>query len=343
MTCKTRMTIIQPPITYIYSLFFIVGGVIAIIANASVLRILWFREYRNSRSNRILTSLAISDFLVGLVVFPLTSFQILNHASLNNCDIDFTRSYFSLLLQGSSCLSLAVISYDRYILMTKIQIYHRRYVKRTIIVLVFLAWFIPAVTPFLRFVGSLPYLGVTLAIYIIPYVVLGTSYFLITNAVRNQEALLKKHYIGSINIEAGKVNGAVEVTSATEQPREAPHINEEVKIHKKISTTKNQQNKGKSHIKLAKQVTILLLAYFFCVTSLLIWLILEFANILNPFLSPFTLQNIYLFAMVTISWNSCINPIIYYAKNPDIRRGFRKLFKIRRSKEDGSTTNSKTL
>ena len=341
MTCKTRMTIIQPPITYIYSLFFIVGGIIAIIANAIVLRILCFPEYR-SRSNRILTSLAISDFLVGLVVFPLTSFQILNHASLNNCSVDFTRAYFSLLLQGSSCLSLAVISYDRYILMTKIQIYHRRYMKRTIIILIFLAWFVPAATPFLRFVDSLPYLGVTLTIFIIPYVVLCTSYFLITNAVRKQEALLKKHYADSMNIEVGKVNEAAAVTpSSPDRTDQVPHTNEEIKVEQK-ALTKNQMKKEKSHIKLAKQVIILLLAYFFCVTPLLLWLILEFANTLNPFLSPFTLQNIYLFAMVTISWNSCINPIIYYAKNPEIKRGFRKIFKIRSSKENTSMTYSKS-
>ena len=338
MKCQTRMTIIQPPITYIYSVFFILGGIIAVMANAIVLRILWFPEYR-SRSNRILTSLAISDFLVGLVVFPLTAFQILNHASLNNCNIDFTRVYFSLLLEGSSCLSLAVISYDRYILMTKMQIYHRRYVKRGIVFLIFLAWFVPAVTPFLRFVGSLPYLGVTLTIFIIPYVVLCTSYFLITSTVKKQEALLKKHYIDSLNYEVGSVNKVVETDSSEHVTQLTKKTDEQDKIREKASSNQKYKEK-RSHIKLAKQVTILLLAYFFCVTPLLVWLILDFANILNPFISPFSHQNIYLFAMVTISWNSCIDPIIYYAKNPDIRRGFRKLFRIRRTKEDSSITLS---
>ena len=342
--CQTRMTIIQPPITYIYSIFFIIGGIMALFANLIVLRILWIPDYRSSRSNKILTSLALSDFLVGLVVFPLTAVQILSHESLNNCNIDFTRVYFSLLLEGSSCLSLAVISYDRYILMTKMRIYHKRYVRRAMVIFIFLAWFIPGITPFLRYVGSLPYLAVTLTIYIIPYIVLCTSYILITNAVKKQELLLKNHYLKSMNMQVGIVNEAVTQDLETANSAEVA-VNKTENKRRKCQTTPTHHQKmkeEKSHIKLAKQVTILLLTYFFCVTPLLLWLILEFANILKPFISPYANQNLYLFAMLTISWNSCINPIVYYTKNPEIRRGFRKLFKIRQNIEESSNTYSKT-
>ncbi|XP_066919872.1 trace amine-associated receptor 8b-like [Clytia hemisphaerica] len=335
MVCKVRMSILRPPMTIVYSVFFIVGSILATLTNAIVLRILSLPDCR-SRSNKILISLAISDFLVGVIVFPMTAYQVLNYESLENCDVDFVRAFFSLMLQGSSCLTLAVISLDRYILMTKMKIYHRRSTKWLMVLLVLLSWVIPAVTPFLRFIGSVPYLGVVITIFILPFIVLCSSYFLITSVVKKQEAALKRHFVDSLKMKLQQDEGGASsegTKSASNPPAEDQTAHD----------NKRQQKSQKTHLKLAKQVTFLLLAYFCCITPLLLWLILNLANILNPFISAFNIQNLYVVAMITVSWNSCINPIIYYVKNPEIRRGFRKMFGIKRVKNNDSTaTCSKT-
>ena len=278
--------------TSVYSVFFIAGSILATLTNAIVLRILSLPDCR-SRSNKILISLAISDFLVGVIVFPTTAYQVLNYESLENCDVDFVRAYFSLMLHGSSCLTLAVISFDRYILMTKMKIYHRRSIKGLMVFLVLISWAIPAITPFLRFIGSVPYLGVVMSIFILPFIVLCSSYFLITNAVKKQEAALKRHFVDSLKMKSRQTENNNKTLEET--------VNNNISVASQDQTqvNKQQQKSQKTHLKLAKQVIFLLLTYFCCITPLLMWLILNLANILNPFISAFNIQNLYVVIMAT--------------------------------------------
>jgi len=141
MVCQTRMSIITPPVTYFYAAFFTIGGIMAVISNFIVLIILWLPEHR-SRSNKLLTSLAASDLFVGLTVFPITAYQMFHYASLSSCNIDFARIYYCVALQGSSCMVLGVIAYDRYILMTKTNAYYKPSMRKFIIALVTLSWLI---------------------------------------------------------------------------------------------------------------------------------------------------------------------------------------------------------
>jgi len=314
------MSVITPPVTYIYAVFFIIGGIIATIANIMVLIILWFPEHR-SRSNKILTSLAASDFLVGLLVFPMTAYQVLHYASLSSCDIDFARVYCSAALQGSSCLTLGVIAYDRYILLTKINIYHKLRTKRLVIILVVLAWVIPGLNPLLRWVNKFAYLTMITAIFIIPFVTLCLSYFLITSAVRKQELLLKKRYLDSIK----------PIPATTGSNGNTPSTDGNM--------NKNYYKTQKRHIKLAKQVTLLILAYIVCVTPITLWIIMNLVNIAHPYVDNHAFQNFYLFTMLAIAWNSCLNPVIYYAKNPEIRKGFRRVIGIKIYNTESNTTS----
>ena len=124
MNCSTRMSSLEPPLTTIFGVMFISISVFASVTNGFVLFVLWKPGRKVTTSTKILTSLAVSDFLVGMILSPLTSWQVLSK-SLNDCRVEYTRRYLVLLLTGSSVLTLGLISYDRYILLLKLSNYSK--------------------------------------------------------------------------------------------------------------------------------------------------------------------------------------------------------------------------
>lgn len=327
MVCKTRMSLIGPPTTNIFAAFFICGGITAIVGNVIALVILFIMPAaQKSLSNKVLTALALCDLLVGAIVFPITSFQVLNHRELINCTVDYTRVYFSAFLQGASVLNLAVIALDRYLLMTKMTIYHKKNTRKVILLLMVLAWVIPATSPTLRWISKDAYLAVTITIFLVPFLILLFSYIFITKALKDQQEKLRKQQISSFEVGCS-TNNLVQNEHGSNDSQ-GP-----VTIFKEPSTTgqsKENCKSQRSHIKVAKSVTLLLVAYFCCIAPLNTWLILDLINANHPFIPAHAHQNFYLFAMVTVSYNSCINPMIYFWKNPDIRKGFIRLFKLKK-------------
>ena len=118
-------------------------SVLAIVENGFILLFIWKMGRKMTSSVKILSSLAVSDLLVGVVLSPVTSWQVLNHTSLSNCNAEYVRRYFSILLIGSSVLTLGLVAFDRYISLTKLTNYNRYMNNRKLISLLFLpGWFL---------------------------------------------------------------------------------------------------------------------------------------------------------------------------------------------------------
>ena len=124
-------------------------SILAIVENGFILFFIWKPDRKIPFSIKILSSLAVSDLLVGMVLSPVTSWQVLNHTSLNNCNADYVRRYFTVLLVGSSVLTLVLVAFNRYISLTKLTNYNRYMSNRKLIVLITFAWLVPALTPIL--------------------------------------------------------------------------------------------------------------------------------------------------------------------------------------------------
>ena len=139
MNCSTRMSSLEPPLTTIFGVMFISVSVFASVTNGFVLFVLRKPSRKVTTSTKILTSLAVSDLFVGMILSPLTSWQVLS-TSLNDCRMEYTRHYLVLLLTGSSVLTLGLISFDRYILL-KLSNYSKYMTRRKLIAfLLLLGW-----------------------------------------------------------------------------------------------------------------------------------------------------------------------------------------------------------
>ena len=152
MLCNTTL----PSMTWNYVMggLSIFNAVTASVENTAALFVLFWYKNLHTLSNRLLTSLAISDLLAGLTIAPIQAAQLLNSRLNNNCGLNEIRRYLCTLLIGASALSIGAISYDRYLHMSKLNNYNMHMNSRKIAVLFFLAWFIPALIPFLRYLDK---------------------------------------------------------------------------------------------------------------------------------------------------------------------------------------------
>ena len=208
-------------------------------------------------------------------------------------------------------MTLGVIVYDRYILLTKLTNYNTYMTKKKALILLSIAWLYPALVPILRLVPKYQYLYLTAALstFVLPLFFLIIGYYKITKAVYMKERMLTNSQMQPSVVSYSKCLSTLSFKSAN-------------------FIEDNSLRKEAKHIKLGKAVVVLLLCYICCITPLSMWLILNIVNSAHNFIEMVDLQILYLCSMVMSQLNSCLNPIIYFYKMPDIRRGFQKLIRL---------------
>ena len=312
-----RTKLLQLPNISLFAILLSLATVLATVCNIIVIIII-VRMKKRSTSNHILLSLSVSDLLVGSILGPITITQVLDTQLLSNCTAHFIRGYILVLLVGSSLLTLAVVSYDRYLLLTKLSNYNRYMTKQKASLLIGFSWLFPGLIPIAKQFNMMAYVTLRIFNCTLPLVALGTFYFLITKEVRRREAEFSHHrenpHIFSNNI--------IPINDTSGKISMSPESGV-VYLH-----DENSRN-NKKHVRLAKSVTFLISCYFTCIFPLNVWMILELAKVEY---SIFAHQVFYLSAVFLMQINSCINPIIYYLKQNDIKKGFRKIFKLSLSK-----------
>ena len=121
MTCPALFYYLLAPTTQIITtVFYSISCIIAALGNTFCLVVLWEPSQR-SKSNKILTSLALSDCLVAYICFPLTIW-LLNYAqnNLTTCRVINVYLLTGLwLISCSTFRSIVFIAYERYTFITK--------------------------------------------------------------------------------------------------------------------------------------------------------------------------------------------------------------------------------
>ena len=304
MNCSTRMSSLEPPLTTIFGVMFILTSFIASIANSLVLFVLWKPGSKITSSTKILTSLAVSDLLVGMILSPLTCWQVLS-TSLRDCNIDYIRRYFVVFLTGSSVLTLAMISYDRYTLLTKLTNYNKYITKRKVIAFFVFAWLVPAVIPVLqlKIFGTVAYLVAVTIIFFGPLLVLICSYYFILRVIHRQERTLRTYDLEVGAVSEDNINKGTSKNS----------------FHQ-IILTERKKRKERKQIALAKSVTVLIICYTLCLMPSNAWMMFHLLNSKYKFLDWKVFHAWYIISTLATQLNSCINPVIYFLKNPEFRK-----------------------
>ena len=310
MCIQHRISLIIAPSTYIYGILFTLFAIVAALANITALYILLTMPSTGmiTKSNKILTSLIVSDVMTGLVGFPMSAYQILSD---NSCDLDNIRSVVSLILTGSSNLTLALIAFDRYLLMTKFTRYNNLMTNRVLVFLILLCWVYPIVTVALKYMpSSYPYLASLVFIFYGPIIFTMVFYFLLVREIYRSEENLKKH--GQRHIIKPSI-----ITAAGNS----------AKTSNSVSQSKRSE---KRHLRTARAVSWLLVCYCLCMAPFNLWLVSNILNAKYSFMSLKTLQNWYIFGITVAGWNSCFNPFVYLSKQPNARKRLRRILCFKR-------------
>ena len=322
MNCTTRMSTLKPPLTTIFGSLFILISIMATVGNGFALIIIWKPDRKITSPTKLLTSLAVSDLLVGIILSPLTCWQVIDYISLNVCEIDYARRYFYFFLCVTSGLTLALISYDRYILLTKLTNYNKYMPKRKLIILLTLAWLVPALIPVFQIKIFGPYIYF-LAIVICFFgvlIVLIISYCFIVRIIRKKEKKVLTHVkelqLVETNTDIANCEKGKEPSNLTKNK----HVNEK-DISKKV------EQREKKYVALAKSVAILILCFLLLNSPVSIWTILSIVNVKYDFVNKYFMDICYIIASLTAQLNSCVNPFIYFFKNPEFRRRAKSFFK----------------
>nr|XP_047140540.1 octopamine receptor beta-1R-like [Hydra vulgaris] len=306
-----RTNLLELPNLKIFGILLIIPILAAIVCNFCVFIVI-VRMQKRAISNYLLMSLSISDLLVGIILGPLTLAQVFDINLLSNCTAHFIRSYFLVLLGGSSLLTLAVIAYDRYLLMTKLTNYNKYMTKRWGFTLVGFSWIFPGTIPIAKILNMNAYVVLRILNFTLSVVALGTFYFLIIKALNNKRVEFRQN---------NQIYQSVSCYSQVDK-----NINKQNKLIKSsvnyflIKNLKRQ----KYYTKVAKSVTLLFTCYFAFIFPLNIWLILEISNVKYDVIAH---RIFYLCAIFLMQANSCINPLIYYLKQKDIKNGLRQVYK----------------
>ena len=307
MSCPIHMSMLKPPLTTIFGLMFTMLSILAIVENGFILLFIWKMGRKITSSVKILSSLAVSDLLVGVVLSPVTSWQVLNHTSLSNCNAEYVRRYFSILLIGSSVLTLGLVAFDRYISLTKLTNYNRYMNNRNLIFFIIFAWLVPALIPILqvKIFGPYTYLSAVLVLFFVPLIFLIVFYNFIIQVVGRKERKLfnchqKVFFIATNNAkEDWKIRGAIE---------------------------QMQSLKVKKQLVVAKAVAILIVCYCLCMMPISIWIIVNILNSKHDFINLKAHQTLYMVSTLTAQCNSIINPVIYMLKYPEFKKRLRIFF-----------------
>lgn len=169
---------------------------LATIENGIVLITIFNYQVLHTTTNKILSSLAMSDFLTGATVGLLFALQLLDSRYVGDATIDMLRRYLSTFLIGASIFTLGFISYDRSLHLRLLNNY--KLSRKKLYATLFVCWLIPLLIPLLRKVddSETAYSATIVTVAGIIFVGIISCYCLIISALRQQHKLTNITYRG---------------------------------------------------------------------------------------------------------------------------------------------------
>lgn len=328
----------------LFSLATVFGNTLVILA---VVR----ERYLHTATNYFVTSLAVADCLVGLVVMPFSAlYEVLEHTWFFGTDwCDIWRS-LDVLFSTASILNLCVISLDRYWAITDPFTYPTRMSRRRAALMVAGVWVcssaisFPAIVwwravrteavpafkcPFTEHLGYLIFSS-TISFYLPLFVMVFTYYRIYRAAVVQTRSLklgTKQVLLGSGELEltlrihrGGTMHGH---SVADDEPLTALANNGLARLatnrlggHNKNFSLSRKLAKFAKEKKAAKTLGIVMGVFIVC------WLPFFVVNLLSGFCLQCIWHEELVSAVVTwLGWiNSSMNPVIYACWSRDFRR-----------------------
>ena len=302
MTCKLSIEALPASASITLSVVNMIIALLAICGNTVIFYIVYRNTNLRTRSNCCLISLAATDILVGLVLEPLFISQLLSSKAALNCNMNAARRFLTAMLTGASMSTIAVISYDRFIHLSKTVDYKKHMKKTTMAILISLSWLLPFASTFFKYIGKdeLVYSGSIFAYSLIMVIIIVVSYLKIIGILKSRKKSLEN-----------KSSDAV--TRQQEKRRQERQLRMQEKAAKAIAT-----------IIVCFAIFIAPISVFHglsAITKISNKVKSSADNEKNRWMIIF-----YAVAMTISKANSAINPFIYYYRIPEFKDTAKKVF-----------------
>ncbi|GAV07323.1 hypothetical protein RvY_17169 [Ramazzottius varieornatus] len=233
----------EPPFSFAQSVLLgIFSGLFAIVtAGGNILVMLSLRIDKQLRTitNYFLLSLAFADLMIGLISMPLfTLYFLLGYWPLGPviCDSWLAADY---LMSNASVLNLLIISFDRYLSITRPLTYRARRTTRRAVFMIAAAWIISLILwppwifawphiegerkvkedqCYIQFLGTNPYItvGTALAAFYVPATVMTILYIKIWNETQQRQRDLEHLTAGRKTLAAPQISLQKSTSSSDE-------------------------------------------------------------------------------------------------------------------------------
>ena len=266
-------------------------GIAAFLGNLVAFIVIFKTKYFRNFTTCFLCSLIMTDFLVGVLLEPMYVAQLFSQEIQNSCTFNDARRYFSSFLIGASIISIVLISYDRYIHLSRTQNYDQYMNKRKVSASILVGWVVTATGPTLTQLGKDErfYSGILFVFVCVCFIIITSSYIAVLKIVRK------------------KIND----------------------MAKSQSQNKEQRRRAKYDVQAAKAVVTLIICFAITIMPISVYhCTVAVKNFLRKGIPGFkeTSREIwYAVGMALAMANSGINPLIYYLRNPKFKKSLIKV------------------
>ncbi|XP_061827870.2 olfactory receptor 11A1-like [Nerophis lumbriciformis] len=130
---------------YIYFVIFLTLYILILCANCTIICLIWIHRNLHEPMYIFIAALSLNSLLFSSGIYPKLFIDVLSEKQTISHSACMFQYFVVHSLGGSDFLLLSAMAYDRYVSICKPLQYPTIMGKRTVIVLLTLAWFIPAV------------------------------------------------------------------------------------------------------------------------------------------------------------------------------------------------------
>eukprot|EP00112_Aurelia_sp_Birch-Aquarium-sp1_P011944 Seg2508.1 transcript_id=Seg2508.1/GoldUCD/mRNA.D3Y31 product="hypothetical protein" protein_id=Seg2508.1/GoldUCD/D3Y31 len=279
-------------IAYILAAISIILALMASFGNLLFFVVILRNRQLHTRSNACLVSLATTDMLAGIILEPIHIIQLFDGDYRNDCKLNFARRLLMTFFICSSVGAVTVVSYDRYMHLSKTVNYLIFMTKRKMIMLLVTSWLVSLIISMSNFAEEFMSRVFIIVFISISFTIMITCYVTILRITKHREDALRSALTLSTTI-----------------------------IHASIA------KEAKTHIRVAKAISIIIA--LFCLTFApwaIFFIVISVSELSNSafYTSLHAKENAYAVLATAVLANSAINPIVYYLRIPKFKESFKR-------------------
>ena len=282
---------------------------LSLFGGAGNLTTCWYMFLKKKSCQMTLKSLLIADTMACLVSLPLQSFRMFQFNWIADCHLEAVGFYITVIAVWASCLTICIIAFDRYTLLTKYKRYHIIMTKKRVKIMLALVWLVSVVGSCAKFVpggGPPVFRPINGAMLLIPVILLPIFYYGIVKHVHRSEKRMETHKkMGSQHSVPSQFTINEKATGGT-------------------SSSSNQLQSKKR--KVARRSALLVGWFFICSCTCIALMALLMVNRKKRFLTPYSVHLLSKLSYLSLVMNSCLNPVIYFLRDAKYQRTLKELF-----------------